>query len=71
MRAMLPARLTVVLDANDGEGWDLAEGLLRPREVRWACWARCTGRLILVDSWHAAREGTARLGMRHSVRCSI
>ena len=33
VRAMLPARQTVLLDANDGEGWDLAEALLRPREV--------------------------------------
>ncbi|GAB4817926.1 hypothetical protein N2152v2_004972 [Parachlorella kessleri] len=33
VRAVLPARDTVVLDENDGEGWDLAEGLLRAREV--------------------------------------
>ena len=36
VRAVLPARDTVVLDENDGEGWDLAEGLLRAREVRQA-----------------------------------
>ncbi|KAK9814185.1 hypothetical protein WJX72_001933 [[Myrmecia] bisecta] len=30
----LPARQTAVLDADDGAGWDLAESLLRPREVK-------------------------------------
>lgn len=29
----LPARQTVLLDANEEEGWDLAMALLRPREV--------------------------------------
>ena len=33
MKSSLSARQTVLLDADDGLGWDLASGLLRPREV--------------------------------------
>lgn len=33
MRSGLSARQTALLDADDGLGWDLAAGLLRPREV--------------------------------------
>ena len=32
-RAALPAKETAVLDADDGAGWELAEALLRPREI--------------------------------------
>ena len=32
-RSALPARQTALLDADGGAGWDLAAGLLRPREV--------------------------------------
>ena len=32
-RSALPARETALLDADGGAGWDLAAGLLRPREV--------------------------------------
>lgn len=33
MRAGLSAKQTALLDANEGLGWDLVAGLLRPREV--------------------------------------
>ena len=33
MRSGLSARQTAILDADEGVGWDLAAGLLRPREV--------------------------------------
>ncbi len=33
MRSGLSAKQTALLDANDGLGWDLVAGLLRPREV--------------------------------------
>ena len=33
MRAGLSAKQTALLDANDGLGWDLVTGLLRPRKV--------------------------------------
>ena len=32
-RASLSVRQTAMLDANDGVGWDLVEGLLRPRQI--------------------------------------
>ena len=32
-RSRLSSRQTVLLDANDGAGWDLIEGLLRPRDI--------------------------------------
>ena len=33
-RARLSARQTAILDADDGLGWSLVEGLLRPREIQ-------------------------------------
>lgn len=32
-RASLPAKETAILDAEDSAGWELAEALLRPREI--------------------------------------
>ncbi|KAL0031978.1 hypothetical protein WJX79_009976 [Trebouxia sp. C0005] len=61
-KANLPARDTVILDADDGSGWGLAEALLRPREIEVD---EESGSVKFVNSNHEAIRLGVGLALTH------
>ena len=61
-KANLPARDTAILDADDGSGWELAEALLRPREIEVD---EESGSVKFVNSNHEAIRLGVGLALTH------
>ncbi len=61
-KANLPARNTAILDADDGSGWELAEALLRPREIEVD---EESGSVKFVNSNHEAIRLGVGLALTH------
>lgn len=62
-KANLPARDTAILDADDGSGWELAEALLRPREIEVD---EESGSVKFVNSNHEAIRLGVGLALTHN-----
>ncbi len=61
-KANLSARDTAILDADDGSGWELAEALLRPREIEVD---EESGSVKFVNSNHEAIRLGVGLALTH------
>lgn len=62
-RANMPPRDTAILDADDSSGWELAEALLRPRQIEVD---EETGAVKFVNTNHEAVRLSVSLALTHN-----